>query len=293
MTVFSASSHPGCKHELNEDSIGWSEADSLWLVADGMGGHAAGEVASLIARNTILEDVAAGTTLNDAVLNAHQAVLEAANAKSEQAGMGTTIVAAKVDANVAELVWVGDSRVYLWRDDALEAVTTDHSFMQMLLASQQLTPEEAHNHPQRNIVTQVLGVGEPNPDRLSLPLQTHDWLLLCSDGLNDELMDDEIAAVLKDSRDTESAVNSLIEAACASGGRDNVSAIVVHIDGNENLVKDSPTVRRRDLDNIPPLDTETTVVKAGQGNILRKPLFWGGLAIAFVLAVFWYFSGGV
>ncbi len=293
MTVFSASSHPGCKHDLNEDSIGWSEAESLWLVADGMGGHAAGEVASLIARDKILEDVSAGATLGDAVLNAHKAVLEAASAKSEQAGMGTTIVAARVDGNVAELVWVGDSRVYLWRDDVLETVTTDHSFMQLLLANNQLTPEEAHNHPQKNIVTQVLGVGDPKPDHLSLPLQTHDWLLLCSDGLNDELVDDEIAAVLRESKDTESAVKSLIDAACASGGRDNVSAIVVHIDGEENLVKDSLTVNRRDLVDIPAPDTETTVASTEHANILRKPVFWGVLGIALAMAVFWYLKGGL
>lgn len=293
MTVFTASTHPGCKHELNEDSIGWSEAASLWLVADGMGGHAAGEVASLIAKNQILEDVTAGTPLVDAVLNAHQAVLEAANAKSEQAGMGTTIVAAKLDGQLAELVWVGDSRCYLWREDSLKAVTTDHSFMQMLLAKNQLTPEEAHKHPQRNIVTQVLGVGDPKPDRLSLQLKKHDWLLLCSDGLNDELMDDEIARLLRDYQDTESAVTHLIEAACANGGRDNISAIIVQYDGESAPRFDAITSQRKDEKNMLPLEMDAKDRTAWYRDLVQNPMFLGSLGAALLFAIFWYYKGGM
>ncbi|MBV1904526.1 MAG: protein phosphatase 2C domain-containing protein [Pseudomonadales bacterium] len=292
MITYSLSTHPGCKHELNEDTIGESASDSLWLVADGMGGHAAGEVASLIAKNTVLADVATGATLNDAVLNAHSAVLDAANSKPDQAGMGTTMVAARLEGYVAELVWVGDSRAYLWRDGVLQAVTTDHSFMQLLIANQQLTPEEAHKHPKRNIVTQVLGVGEPKPDRVTLRLQCQDWILLCSDGLNDELMDDEIAMVLRDSTDTNSAVTRLIDAACTSGGRDNVSAIVIQYDGESAPVNDPTTIRRSVSESLFPLEENASLVGRSL-KFARSPVFWGGVAALILGSILWYLRGGI
>jgi len=244
MIVFSAATHPGRKHALNEDSIGWNESKSLWLVADGMGGHAAGEVASQIAKDKVLEEVASGTVLCNAVKRAHHAVRDAAFANSQQAGMGTTIVAARINGYLAELVWVGDSRAYLWREGVLKTVTSDHSFMQMLIDNEQLTPEEAHKHPQRNIVTQVLGVGDPNPDRLTVRLQNHDCLLLCSDGLNDELLHDEIAEILGGNLDAESTTTRLIEAACDAGGRDNISAILIKYDGESAPDSEDTTIRR-------------------------------------------------
>ncbi len=244
MIVYSAATHPGRKRSLNEDNIGWSEEKSLWLVADGMGGHAAGEVASLIAKEKVLEEIASGTALMDAVIRAHEAVRDAALANSEQAGMGTTIVAARIQGYIAELVWVGDSRAYLWRDGALETVTSDHSFMQMLIDNQQLTAEEAHKHPQRNIVTQVLGVSDPIPGRITLRLQNLDCILLCSDGLNDELTHDEIALILRECPNAEAATSRLIEAACDAGGRDNISAILIQYEGENAPAPEDTTMRR-------------------------------------------------
>jgi serine/threonine protein phosphatase PrpC len=245
MIAYSAATHPGRKHTLNEDNVGWNADKSLWLVADGMGGHAAGEVASLIAKEKVLEQTAAGAVLMKAVNLAHEAVRDAALADSERAGMGTTIVAARIDGYIAELVWVGDSRAYLLRDGVLETVTSDHSFMQMLIDNQQLTLEEAHKHPQRNIVTQVLGVGDPSPGRVTVRLQNLDRILLCSDGLNDELLHDEIAEILRENPDVEVATSRLIEAACDAGGRDNVSAILIQYEGESAPDPEATTIRRR------------------------------------------------
>ena len=197
MTVYSVLTHPGCKHELNEDTVGWSEENSLWLVADGMGGHAAGEVASDIAKTKVLEEVAAGRSLLDAVNNAHVAVSEAASRKEDRAGMGTTMVAARLDGYEVEIVWVGDSRAYLWRDSELTIVTTDHSFVNSQVANGVITPEEALQSTQRNIITRAIGTGRiVKPDFRTILWHPGDALLLCSDGLTDMVTDDVIRDIL-------------------------------------------------------------------------------------------------
>ncbi len=286
MTVYSVLTHPGCKHELNEDTVGWSEENSLWLVADGMGGHAAGEVASDIAKTRVLKEVAAGHSLLDAVNNAHVAVSEAASRKEDRAGMGTTMVAARLDGYEVEIVWVGDSRAYLWRDSELTIVTTDHSYMQMLIAKNELSPEEAHEHPRRNIVTQVLGVATPEPDRVKFGLHRNDRLLLCSDGLNDELTDVEIAAILKRGADTETTTERLVDAACESGGRDNISAIVIQYDGDSAPAEFDTLTLHHEAEPISKTEQLTPP------KITHNPIFWGGLVAILVFVVFWLLRGG-
>ena len=220
--------HPGKVHEQNEDSIGWDLVQGLVFVADGMGGHAAGEVASGIAKATLLER--ATVPLADAVLDAHRAIVKTAGENPEQRGMGSTVVAMRLDRLNGELVWVGDSRAYLWRHGVLRPLTRDHSFLELLLMSKRITEAEARNHPKRNLVTQTLGIGDPAPEQEQLSLLRGDWVMLCSDGLNDELTDEEMANILRGAGTADAAVKQLIEAAVEHGGRDNVSVVIVEPD---------------------------------------------------------------
>ncbi|MEZ5596351.1 MAG: protein phosphatase 2C domain-containing protein [Pseudomonadales bacterium] len=227
----SSLSDPGRVHDLNEDSIGVDDARAFWLVADGVGGHAAGEVASRIACDVVMQRIAAGADVRSAAIAAHDAVVHEAGANAEQKGMGSTLVALRIADATAEFTWVGDSRGYLYRAGQLRRTTKDHSFMQMLIDQQHLTEEQARTHPRRNVVTQVLGYGTPEPDVSRHPLRAGDVLLLCSDGLYDELTDAEIADVLGRQGDNDEKVRRLIGFANERGGRDNISVVVVSYDG--------------------------------------------------------------
>jgi protein phosphatase len=218
---------------VNEDAIGCDPAHGVWFVADGMGGHASGEVASGIVRATILRNVA--LSLPDAILAAHAAVQEGSNSADERyRGMGSTIVAAAQRGNEGEVAWVGDSRAYLWRSGKLRRLTKDHSYVETLRDSTGLTEVQIRVHPQRNLVTQTLGIGAPAPSLARIVLHANDWLLLCSDGLHDELDDAEIAAQLRTGRTLDDTVIKLVDAALAKGGRDNVSVVLVAF-GSDDL----------------------------------------------------------
>ena len=226
---YAGRTHPGRRGGQNEDSIGWDEAHRLWFVADGMGGHASGDVASRIVRETLL--ASSEDPLEAAVRKAHQAVADAAAANSVHENMGSTVVAARLNDRVGEVVWVGDSRAYLWRKKELQLITRDHSFLELLRDQENLSDAQLRGHPNKNLVTQTLGIGAPEPSVSTLPLRTGDWLLLCSDGLNDELEDREIAAILGSHASAEEAADALIAAALAKGGKDNVSVVLVEYDG--------------------------------------------------------------
>jgi serine/threonine protein phosphatase PrpC len=231
---FAGRTHPGRRGGQNEDSIGWDEASRLWFVADGMGGHASGDVASRIVKETLLAN-ASTTSLEEGVRRSHAAVAAGAASNAAHANMGSTVVALRVGSGAAEIVWVGDSRAYLWRNGALSALTRDHSFLEILREQEQLSEAQLRGHPNKNLVTQTLGIGSPMPSVSTVPLRRRDWLLLCSDGLNDELEDAEIAAVLRSRSTPEDAAQALIDGALARGGRDNVSAVVVEYDGPDGV----------------------------------------------------------
>jgi len=230
---FAARTHAGRRGGQNEDSLGWDEARALWFVADGMGGHASGDVASRIVKDTLL--ATSEPSLEAAVLNAHRAIVAAARTIGAVNNMGSTIVAGRIADGTAEIVWVGDSRAYLWREGALRQITRDHSYLEVLREEQKLSEAQLRGHPQKNLVTQTLGLGEPRPATLRLALRNGDRILFCSDGLNDELEDREIAAALQAHATPEAAAEALIAAALAHGGRDNVSVIVVEHDGADGL----------------------------------------------------------
>jgi serine/threonine protein phosphatase PrpC len=230
MTAIAGLTDPGNRPGENQDSIGWDAARSIALVADGLGGHASGQVASGIVKQTVLELVDS-LALDAAVMRAHAAVAEAAANDEHNRGMASTIVAIQIARGIGRIVWVGDSRAYLWRAGQLTQLTQDHSVVEQLRAELQLSETQVRSHPQRNQVTRVLGAGEPEADGHELPMHTHDQVLLCSDGLSGELRDAEIAGILGDASSLEDAVAQLIAAALAKGGHDNVSAVLVEYDG--------------------------------------------------------------
>lgn len=221
----------GRVRDQNEDAI-WPEPGSgestgplLVAVADGMGGHAGGEIASRTAIDTA---VGVGGTAALRIQAANLAVLDDANRRPRLAGMGTTLTLAVIgpDGRV-DLGHVGDSRAYLFRAGALKRVTTDHSYVSEMMAAGRLTPEEAAVHPYRSVVTRAIGL-EPavDVDTFELELMPGDRLLICSDGLSSLIDDAAIAEVLKDS-DPAAAARSLVEAANRAGGDDNISVIIV------------------------------------------------------------------
>lgn len=216
----------------NEDSL-WA-SDGVFLVADGMGGHDAGEVASATAI-AVLKALADSTPTTDdarrAVAAAHAAVRELPSTTGRRPGTTATGVVLTVhgDTPCWLVLNVGDSRTYRMAGGVLEQVTHDHSEVAELVAQGLVTADEASRHPRRNVVTRVLGGGasEVDPDVWLLPVSPGDRMLVCSDGLTDELSDPRIQAELRAQDGAQATADRLVAAALAAGGRDNVTAIVV------------------------------------------------------------------
>lgn len=234
-------SDTGNSRSNNEDTFFSNSEKGLWLIADGMGGHAAGEVASAIARDTIAAEFSKGEQLSEAVQKAHSAILQAVADQIGAPGMGSTVVALQSSNDDYEIAWVGDSRAYLWSPDdpeqPLKQITTDHSYVQMLLASGAIKEEEVAGHPDKNIITQCLGVqdiSEVKVDTINGHWQQGQWIVLCSDGLNEEVEDDTIAEILSHASNPRDAVDQLIARALQSGGHDNVTVQVIAAPGSNN-----------------------------------------------------------
>ena len=230
MTSIAGLTDPGHRAGENQDAIGWDAARSLAFVADGLGGHASGQVASGIVKQSLLDPVDT-SNLGAAALRAHAAIVQAAEKEDHLHGMASTLVAAQIVSRVAQIVWVGDSRAYLWRGGAISRLTRDHSLVEELRELTPLSETQVRVHPQRNAVTNVLGAGTPVPSMAEIPLRKGDWILLCSDGLSGELRDEAIAVVLASALSPADAAERLIAAALAAGGHDNVSAVIVKYDG--------------------------------------------------------------
>jgi len=266
---FSGRTHPGRRGGANEDAIGWDEASCFWFVADGMGGHASGDVASRVVKETLLGEALA-LPLVEAIRKAHETVAATAKTNTAYDNMGSTVVATRIAQRQAEIAWVGDSRAYLWRDGSLSALTRDHSYLEVLRIQENLTDEQLRGHPNKNLVTQTLGIGVPEPSVAKLVLRRRDWLLLCSDGLNDELEDQEMAEILRTHPEPEKATEALIDAALAKGGRDNVSAVLVEYDGPNGL-----SFSRAMSQKVRPL----------------LPIIGGVVAATLVAVLWWWFYG--
>ncbi len=231
---YSGASHVGLVRTNNEDTLLCSEALALFGVADGMGGHEAGEVASALAVETVQAAMQAGATLAEAVQQAHKSIVAAANEGRGHWGMGTTLVALHSEGASYRVAWVGDSRAYLWSKQhhqrSFEALTIDHSFVQKLYQQGLISAAEMTTHPRKNVITQCLGsmdLAEVTVDEVIRTWQADDWVLLCSDGLNDAVSDQGICDILSECDCPEQAVQRLIQAALDNGGRDNISVVVV------------------------------------------------------------------
>ena len=221
----------GCIREQNEDSL--VVKAPLFVVADGMGGHAAGEVASEIAVNTLAEcapDHADAAELGRAVEQANRDIINAAIAGEGREGMGTTCTAAMLEDDKLVIAQVGDSRAYLLQSGELRQVTRDHSLMANMIDAGQITPEEARVHPNRSVITKALGNDpETVPDLYDVRVKEGDRLLICSDGLTSMIEDDEIQAVMNRIPDPQQCASTLVDGAIAAGGLDNVTVIVVNV----------------------------------------------------------------
>lgn len=237
-----ALSDTGVLRVQNEDSM--LAQEGLFVVADGMGGHNAGEVASAMATSMLKSAHANGITdakeLGDLIKEINVQIFQSAAAKTEQSGMGTTLTALAITPSdqtlgensvaTATVANIGDSRTYLLRNGEFRQVSVDHSYVQELVSDGLITREEARTHARRNIVTRALGI-EPvvGVDTWTLPLIAGDRYVLCSDGLVDEVTDADIATCLKRITDPQKTADELVAMANTNGGRDNITVIVVDV----------------------------------------------------------------
>ena len=230
MNQFAAVTDPGAREGDNQDVVGWDEKHQLWFVADGMGGYSRGQEASRLVKETLLAQIGQ-MDLPAAVLKAHEVVREAAQQGEGDHRMGSTVVCAQISRHDCRIVWVGDSRAYLWRQGELQRLTRDHSFVEALRETEPLTETQMRSHPNASVVLQTLGMGTPVPSERTQKLRRGDWIVLCSDGVPVELRDSEIAHILESSISPQQAAQQLVDGALKKGGRDNTSAVVVQHEG--------------------------------------------------------------
>lgn len=230
----------GRKRSNNQDSIFMSETPigplpNLFLVADGMGGHAAGDFASKYAISVVIDFIRKSTIkspvslLKRALVYASNELYKEAEKDRDKMGMGTTMVAAVFQDKTLYVANIGDSRLYIINDD-IKQITMDHSLVEELIRNGQLERNKGRNHPEKNIITRAMGSrDEAMPDFFELQLNDGDKVLLCSDGLSNMVEDDEIRDIVIDSPDLEDTVSSLISRANYYGGNDNISVIIISI----------------------------------------------------------------
>jgi len=224
--------HVGRVRRQNEDAAWYDEKRGVFAVADGMGGHLAGEVASGMAIEAVKamarnNETASVSVMRAAVMDAHEAIARHAKANPACAGMGTTLSMMWRGGHYMYIAHVGDSRIYRMRNGELERITQDHSLVEELVRAGIITPEEARTHPRRNIITRALGTqGENLPDMLAADTRKGDLWLLCSDGLCGMVCDEEIARVLRSGESPDAMADSLMEKALDAGGRDNVTLVL-------------------------------------------------------------------
>jgi protein phosphatase len=232
MIEFGHGTHVGLRRRRNEDTYYADATLGLFLVADGMGGHSHGELAAALARDGIVEDVGRGLSLEQAIRHADERIIARRHEASGRLPMGTTIAALRVEGGQFEVAWVGDSRIYLYHD-GLRRLSHDHSFVQQLIERGVIDEDQARAHPQRNVVTQALGVTAPEELRIESVrgrMEPGMRFLLCSDGLTDEIDETSMAAVVaRDDLAAQESVEHLLLAALAGGGHDNVTAILVRM----------------------------------------------------------------
>ncbi len=239
-------SHKGNVRSENQDayinidnSIG--ELNNIYVVADGMGGHLGGAMASKLAIDTIIDSI---KNMSDVPLNIITAIILKANEvvyntsveDSSLFGMGTTVEVITINNSIASFVHVGDSRIYAVSDNEITQLSHDHSYVQELLDNGAITKEEAYSHPNKNRITKALGVDKTlNADCFEFPLNL-DWnyFMLCSDGLTNMIKDEQIHIIIKNSKNIKESCESLVQVALDNGGTDNITVVLVKLEGGLN-----------------------------------------------------------
>lgn len=233
-------SEVGLVRSNNEDSYLIEQEHGLYAVCDGLGGHAAGEIASEMAASSLQDMVRRGDdsyaeTLTSAILEANRRILEDQSRNPEHGGMGTTVSALwlpRLKSSTAWVAHVGDSRVYRMRENRLEQLTEDHSPVFRLYRQGRLSKDEMRRHPQKNLIERSLGLSSsPEVDCFETHLKTGDRYLLCTDGLSDSLSDDEIGEILTGQWDR--VTEDLVAAALREGGLDNITVVLIEVIGTD------------------------------------------------------------
>ncbi|HEX2954481.1 MAG TPA: Stp1/IreP family PP2C-type Ser/Thr phosphatase [Bacillota bacterium] len=222
----------GQVREKNEDSMGWQ--GNLFVVADGMGGHNAGEIASSLVVEHMLsiddEGAAFSEKLQETLLTANDALLDYALHNAGCEGMGTTVAVLHLEGAKATVGHVGDSRVYHWRNGELVRLTRDHSLVEELVQNGGITIEQARTHPQRHILTRALGGPEiPEVEVIQVPINPGERFLLCTDGLTGPITDQELTEAMMKSEDPQALADQLVSLANEKGGPDNITVMVIEV----------------------------------------------------------------
>ncbi|GAA1986052.1 PP2C family protein-serine/threonine phosphatase [Microbacterium pumilum] len=234
---WAAATHTGRRRDVNQDAV-FAEFP-LFVVADGMGGHIGGEIASASTIERLRDVAGTGTVTPKSIEKALSRAVKdiASHPETTDDGTGTTLTGVYLDTSGDSAHWVtlniGDSRVYLVRDGAIVQITTDHSVVQELIAAGRLSPEEAENHPYGNVITRAVGPSESvTPDYVRLDVVAGDRFVICSDGLTKELTDYGIRHFLDENSDPAAAVAAMLDAALENGGRDNITIVVLDVESS-------------------------------------------------------------
>ena len=283
----------------NEDCDAANNELGIGLVADGMGGYACGEVASVLVKETLIDALIQRQGLSEAIVRAHYLIKAESERDESKSGMGSTVVAVKVQDNDYEIAWVGDSRAYIW-DGELKQITRDHSYVENLLNTGAITFDEARVHPNRNLITQAVGVAGEEGLEVSVVrgrLAGGQYLLLCSDGLVDEVADVDVAKFLENANSSQEMVDTLIAEAIQAGGRDNISVVIAESDAESSgLAIEPEIICTTSLDGVvhrqapikansqDDINSSVTYMDDNKGNEF-SPYRWGGRWLLAVLVI--------
>ena len=241
--LFAVNTDIGMTRSENQDSFGYirdmENVPEIYVVADGMGGHKSGHVASKIAVDFVIEKLSDSKlwengkndvfdNIMDVMKAANDYIAELGSRKEEFEGMGTTMIITVYIENKLYIGHVGDSRLYIMNNKKISQITTDHSYVELLVKEGTISREDARNHPKKNIITRALGIPEKIAvDTLVMDLKENDTVIICTDGLSNKLEDKEMWEIIKGSNDLDSACRKLIDKANERGGEDNVTVILL------------------------------------------------------------------
>ena len=287
MLSYAAKTDIGNKRSNNEDCYLASPELCLWIMADGVGGQDAGEVASKIVCNVIKSEIKEQHGLEDAITMAHQAVKASPAEGVGISGMASTVVALLVHGSDFQVSWVGDSRAYLWSDGQLVQLSHDQSLVQRLIDEQVISEEEAQNHPRRNLVIQALG--QENLESVEVEtargtFKEDDLIILCSDGLTDYVSDAEIQALIESTPNETILVDKLVAAALATEGKDNITVLAINM--KTKSLDETQQMKALSVDDDQ--QQQKTEEKASKSGLILM-----GLVALTGLAAWWFLLGRV